>query len=304
MADGKIGRVAAGRPRGDGSPAARGRLQDVGELAPLARASRRLNWTYFHVTVAMSQPQERLTHLTFEDISMLRSEDTSCKQDSPNGGPTNNSTSERTGGTDLNPADFEQVSEQKSDPGPDPFDPASLRLSEDFAANLGIRKALLSVPIRKPDKSWFVRVHPDDKYRLQTAVVELNEGRGEETYLVAKGLWSDLAAEATFSPRALFTAVNRQGVLFLWPIRLPRADSRKDEWSRTALEAADMAIKGWVRIVANMGLGGYDVFEATGSLPDPKWPDVPFNELLRIAFKQRYIGDMDHPILKELRGEV
>src|SRR5262245_49032803 len=50
--------------------------------------------------------------------------------------------------------------------GPDPFDPAALRLSEDHAANLGVKKALLTVPVRKPDKSWWVRVHPDEKYRL------------------------------------------------------------------------------------------------------------------------------------------
>jgi hypothetical protein len=149
-----------------------------------------------------------------------------------------------------------------------------------------------------------VRVHPDPAYRLQTAVIELKEDRGGETYLVAKELWPDLAAEATFSPRALFTAVNRQGVPFLWPIRLPRADGRSDEWSRSALEAADMATKGWVRVVANMGLGGYDMYQATGSLPEPEWPDVPFQELLRIAFKDRYIRDSNHPILRKLRGEV
>jgi hypothetical protein len=169
---------------------------------------------------------------------------------------------------------------------------------------MGVRKALLSVPVRKPDKSWFVRVHPDPAYRLQTAVVELKEDRGGETFLVAPALWPDLATEATFAPRALFTAVNRQGVVFLWPIRLPGSEGRPDEWSRSALEAVDMAAKGWVRVVANMGLGAYDVFEATGSLPDPEWPDVPFRELLRIAFKDRLITDPGHPVLRKLRGEV
>ena len=51
-------------------------------------------------------------------------------------------------------------------PSPDPFDPASLRLTSDFSASIGVKKALLSVPVRKPDKSWFVRVHPSDEYRL------------------------------------------------------------------------------------------------------------------------------------------
>jgi hypothetical protein len=204
----------------------------------------------------------------------------------------------------FDPAELERVAEMSAPAGPDPFDPGSLRLSYDFAASMGVKKALLSVPVRKPDKAWFVRVHPDESYRLQTAVIELKEDRGGETYLVAPALWPELATEATFSPRAFFTAVNRQGVVFLWPIRLPGADGRVDEWSRTALEAADMAAKGWVRVAANMGLGAYDVFQATGPLPDPDWPGVPFRELLRVAFKDRFISDLNHPVLRRLRGEV
>ena len=71
-------------------------------------------------------------------------------------------------------------------PAPDPFDPAALRLSQDFAASVGVRKVLLSVPVRKPDKSWWVRVHPDEGYRLPTTVIELREDRGSESYLVRR----------------------------------------------------------------------------------------------------------------------
>ena len=125
-----------------------------------------------------------------------------------------------------------------------------------------------------------------------------------ETYLVTPALWPELATESTFSPRALFTAANRQGVLFLWPCRLPGPDGKIDDWSRTALAAADMARTGWVRVASNMALGAYDVFEAKGDLPEPEWPDVPFKELLRVAFKDRLIETLDHPVLRKLRGEV
>src|SRR5262245_16565432 len=129
-----------------------------------------------------------------------------------------------------------------------PFDPASLRLSQDFAAGLGVKKALLTVPVRKPDKAWFVRVHPDEAYRLQTCVLELKEER--ETYLVSPALWADLAGEPNFSPRLLSTAVNRQGVLFLWSIRLPGPDGKLDGWNTSALEAVEIAQKHWVRVTA------------------------------------------------------
>ena len=106
------------------------------------------------------------------------------------------------------------------------------------------------------------------------------------------------------SAQALFTAINRQGNVFLWSVRLPGPDGKIDSWSKSAMEAANMAMNGWVRMASNIPLGAYDVWETTAPLPEPKWPDVPFKELLRIAFKDHYIDTLDHPVLKRLRGEL
>ena len=57
-------------------------------------------------------------------------------------------------------------------------------------------------------------------------------------------------------------------------------------------------------VQANLALGGYEVFQAQGNLPDPVWPDQPFGYLLRTAFKDRFIKTLDHPMLRRLRGEV
>ena len=146
-----------------------------------------------------------------------------------------------------------------------------------------------------------MRAHPDPGYRLETVVLELKED--QETYLVARALWAELSAESTFTPRALFTSVNRQGVVFLWPVRLPGADGKINNWWQSALEAAEMAGKGWVRVQSNMNLGAYEVFNATGDIPEPKWPEASFRELLNVAFKGRKIDDLEHPVLKRLRGE-
>jgi hypothetical protein len=205
--------------------------------------------------------------------------------------------------TSFDPADLERGVAPAAE-APDPFDPAALRLSGDFTATIGVRKALLAVPVRKPEKSWWVRVHPEPAYRLQTAVIELKEDRGSETYLVAPALRSQLVTEPTFRLKLLATAVNRQGTLFLWEVNLPRPDGRADEWSRTALDGVNLATQGWVRIAANMQAGFYDVFKASGELAEPEWPDVPFRDMLRVAFRDRLIDTLDHPVLRRLRGEV
>lgn len=184
----------------------------------------------------------------------------------------------------------------------DPFDPETLRMSQDFAANLGVKKALVTVPVRKPDKSWFVRVHPSESYRLQTGMLELKEDR--ECYIVAPALWPEMASESTFGVRTLFTAINRQGVVFIWQVSLPGPDGRVNEWNRSALEAADRAVKGWIRVQANMSLGAYEIFEATGDLPEPEWPKYSFRDLLAAAFRDKRIDARDHPVLRRLRGEV
>ena len=56
---------------------------------------------------------------------------------------------------------------------------------------------------------------------------------------------------------------------------------------------------------ANMSLGAYQMFRATGELPDPEWPSESLGELLKIAFKGgKLIDAVDHPVLKRLRGEA
>ena len=181
-----------------------------------------------------------------------------------------------------------------------PFDPSNLRLSQNFAESTGVKKLITTIPVRKPGKQDFVRVHSDPDFRMETAILELKEER--ESYLVASNLRAELEGE--FTPKILFTAINRQKVLFLWSIRSPAEDGRHDQWNASALEAASMAQKDWIRISSNMDLGAYDIFQSKGVLAEPEWPDIDFTKILEIAFKDRYIDDIDHPVLRRLRGEV
>ncbi len=167
---------------------------------------------------------------------------------------------------------------------------------------MGVKRAHLTIPVRKPDKAWFVRTHPEESYWLTTAVVDLKESR--ETYLVAPELRESLLGESTFAPRLLVPAITRQAVLFLWPLRLPGADGRLDAWGESASEAAKLAQKSWVRVQASMPLSAYDVYTAGADLPDPIWPELSLAEILKVAFRGKYIDHADHPVLRALRGEV
>jgi hypothetical protein len=43
----------------------------------------------------------------------------------------------------------------------DPFDPASLRLDQTFTDGTAVKKLITTIPVRKPSRQDFVRVHSD-----------------------------------------------------------------------------------------------------------------------------------------------
>ena len=55
-------------------------------------------------------------------------------------------------------------------------------------------------------------------------------------------------------------------------------------------------------MTANMLLGAYEISVAKNGIADPAWPSLPFQELLKIAFKDRHINSDAHPVIRRLRG--
>jgi hypothetical protein len=184
------------------------------------------------------------------------------------------------------------------DEGPDPFDPASLRVDARMSdAALGVERPLLEVPVQKPSRQVFFRVHPDADMRMDAAVITLEAER--ETYLVAPTIASFIPEETKLV--RLLTCMPRTGGPFLWPLSLP-AEGRELRWHSTARKAAEIAETKWVRMQANIPLGAYDVTTST-HIPDPVWPKHTLGDYLRIAFGDgRLINREDHPVIRRLQG--
>jgi hypothetical protein len=203
---------------------------------------------------------------------------------------------------EMNKVNSDNSTELPSSPAAKGNDFSKFRLSQDFASQIGVKKVLTKVPVQKPSKQEFVRVHPDEDWRMEIAMIEKKDER--EVYLVAPELLRELSDFTV--PACLFTTINRQKVLKLWPVKLPGLDGRSNAWHESALDAAKLAINSWVRVSANMDLGAYEVFEAMSKIPDPEWSesDTDFNSLLVIAFRGRIIDSMEHPIVNSLLGVV
>jgi len=183
---------------------------------------------------------------------------------------------------------------------PDPFDLDSLTLSQNFVESAGVKKLLTTVPVRKPNPQDFVRVHPDPTYRRNLLMLNLKDDR--EFYVVRPELAEALAGETVC--KCVYTTINRQGVVSLWPITLPGADGKDLAWWRSEREAAALASTRWIRIKANRSLGANEIIEASGVEIEPEWPNLSFQELVRIAFRNLIIDTLDHPVIQRLRGLV
>jgi hypothetical protein len=183
-------------------------------------------------------------------------------------------------------------------PAPDPFDPARLRVSATSDEALGVERPLLNVPVTKPNKQSFFRVYPAGDMAILVRVIEFQG----EWFLLTPAVAEVLFGESKLV--ALTACMTRQGLIFLWPIPVTVGGERENAWHATARQAAEIAKNKWVRMQSNRSSGQYDVTTSI-AIPDPVWPKHTLQDLLRIAFGgDRLIQSTDHPVVRQLTGQV
>jgi hypothetical protein len=82
----------------------------------------------------------------------------------------------------------------------------------------------------------------------------------------------------------------------------PSLRPQKTPLWRSAHEAASTAVTSWTRVTPNMNLGAYEIRVAPTITVEPAWPELNFQELLRIAFRDKLITSTDHEVVRKLRG--
>ena len=176
----------------------------------------------------------------------------------------------------------------------------SLRLPTSYGATMGVKKLLTSVPVRKPRKPQFFRTHPSADMAFGGMLLQQKEK--DESYLVMP----DVAHQISELIQAvdLFTAIDRQNNVFLIPVPRPGESGARNPWHESLFQAVELARESWIRIDANMAMGGYNVFEAQVSLPEPDWPEHDIHKLVEVAFRGKIIQSLDHPLVQGLLGRI
>lgn len=175
---------------------------------------------------------------------------------------------------------------------------AKLRISQSYSdAIVGVKKPLLTVAVRKPNKNEFFRVHPH--HFLDCCLLEDKTER--ENFFVLPEV-APYVSEFVEGVRLHF-CVTRQDVVFLWPVKLPREDRRGDAWRKSAADCASLAQGRWVRVVADMSLGAYQPYVAMADLGEPKWPEETWSKVFQLATRDRMIESEQHPLVRRLLGQ-
>jgi len=192
--------------------------------------------------------------------------------------------------------DVPQNGDSSSSSSPAPveadWDLDSIRLNQNFDALIGAQQVVTVVKVRKPNGQEWFRVHPDETWRHPTIILQL-KAEGED-YLIGPNLLAEVWDE--IQPVMLFSAINRQGEFFIWPVRLPKEDGRTDSFMESDMVAAKEAENKWTRRKWLPENRAHKIMVASGLTDEPKWPEISFQELVRKAFKEKYIHDLDHPL--------
>jgi hypothetical protein len=183
----------------------------------------------------------------------------------------------------------------------DPFDPKNHRKPQDPRLNFGSDQPNLQLPstieVRKPKKTWFIRIHPDPNYRAVLRVFTDDDSKRRESnsYLFAPGLEIPPDLEDLVRDTLVAAAITSSGIHFLYWLSV--IDS---SWYESGVEVFRRAAEEWVRVTPSEG--GYTMKPPIAKLEEPRFPDVPFREYLERAFSKRLIKSLDDPLVKKLRG--
>ena len=166
---------------------------------------------------------------------------------------------------------------------------------------VSIAKPITSLKLGKPGKFDWVRAHPSEEFRRgPVALIDGPEG-DKEQYLVAASMVGKVGTVVKLVE--LSAAVTKLNTSFIWPVPLVNtAKDRENRYNVTHRDVYQLAQGQWVRMYADTAQGIYRVDTELIPSPDPVWLDLTFNQMLQLAFGERYIADENSPRYKELKG--
>jgi hypothetical protein len=203
--------------------------------------------------------------------------------------------------------------EKTDEIAPDPFNLDALRAPQDFQQTGGVRKTTLNVRASaRPPKDKFIRVHPfvqtygQEDWCLNVVLFnhQYDDEIFAENFIVPAGSDAFKELYQKLKSGLIVCGITAAGSKFLWELTLPTPGNnrRANQWHETRLACAKRAVDSWIRPEADVPAGGYNYVEPLGTLPDPEWGGETFETLVRVAYHDRIISTVEHPVVREFLG--
>lgn len=163
-----------------------------------------------------------------------------------------------------------------------------------------ILKPRYLIPVRYPLEGEIVRCAPESTLFAPGWYTLADPATGE-VYLISRNAWRRTSLEfldAYCVPIGFALAVSSQANSFIWPYL---SNFGGDLAAEPAIEEARNS---WVCLNIDKQPREYHVTRQTGTFTKPKWPRLKQNDVIDIAFGNREIGSLDHPVMKRILGEV
>lgn len=179
-------------------------------------------------------------------------------------------------------------------------DLADLALPQNFPGLTETFTENVLVPVSKPNKQLWISPYADREKWMPVAIIE---DATDKTSYILTGEMARQLETGEWSPKILVPYITRQGTVSLWPIRLPDSEGKLDTWNRSALSIATANGNQWIRVTSSKEAKGYQTTKPVAAFPPPEWPD-DLVSIYQKALAPLIIRNMDHPLIKRLRGEV
>ena len=169
------------------------------------------------------------------------------------------------------------------------------------AEEITLENLIMNVQFMKPKNRQFIRTKPGDlASNIHSYGFMEDNDFGKTTFIVSQNIFEQFKRHC-FRAK-LVTCIDRQGGVFLWPLRI---NKKENSWNSSAREAAFLAETKWLSKLPHYnGATAYEFQQATGNLGEPNWPSNDFDDLMRIALKNYYINDQNHPVIQKLQGYI
>lgn len=159
------------------------------------------------------------------------------------------------------------------------------------------KKEILRIPCKVPSRQRFFRIHPEK----HTFIYLIKWEEDGEYYLIHPNVLPLLETSARYFK--VYLGMYRSGNIFLFPVQQEDSSGRWNSWHESQDKTVQKAKDNWLRMDAERDIGGYNIINAEGDIPEPQWPEKTMDEFLKIAFSGTVIVDTEHPVIKSLKGK-